>query len=42
MPPDFSGVGVWYEDFSQLTDDQVCHLLNQAWQVYAASEPQAT
>ncbi len=26
-PADFSGVGQWYEDFSQTTDDEVCELL---------------
>jgi putative phosphoribosyl transferase len=29
-PTDFSAVGLWYEDFSQTTDDEVRHLLGQA------------
>ncbi len=29
-PPDFNGVGEWYEDFSQTTDDQVRALLERA------------
>ena len=29
-PADFSGVGQWYEDFSQTTDDEVCELLARA------------
>jgi putative phosphoribosyl transferase len=29
-PQDFSAVGLWYEDFSQTTDDEVRHLLGQA------------
>jgi len=28
MPPDFSAVGHWYEDFSQTTDDEVRELLS--------------
>ena len=29
-PPGFSAVGLWYEDFSQTTDEEVRHLLAQA------------
>jgi putative phosphoribosyl transferase len=29
-PVDFSAVGLWYDDFSQTTDEEVCHLLGQA------------
>jgi predicted phosphoribosyltransferase len=29
-PQDFSAVGLWYDDFSQTTDDEVRHLLGQA------------
>jgi putative phosphoribosyl transferase len=29
-PYDFSAVGLWYEDFSQTTDEEVRHLLGQA------------
>jgi predicted phosphoribosyltransferase len=30
-PEPFHGVGAWYRDFSQTTDDQVRQLLRQAW-----------
>jgi predicted phosphoribosyltransferase len=30
-PPDFGGVGRWYEDFSQTTDQEVRDLLSRAW-----------
>lgn len=30
VPEYFRGVGEWYEDFSQTTDDEVCRLLAQA------------
>ena len=29
-PKHFSGIGRWYEDFTQTTDEQVCELLNVA------------
>ena len=29
-PVDFSAVGLWYDDFSQTTDEEVRHLLGQA------------
>ncbi len=29
-PVDFSAVGVWYDDFTQTTDEEVRHLLGQA------------
>ena len=29
-PADFLGVGQWYEDFSQTTEDEVCELLARA------------
>ena len=29
-PEEFDGVGQWYEDFSQTTDDEVCELLDTA------------
>jgi putative phosphoribosyl transferase len=29
-PPEFSAVGLWYDDFSQTTDEEVRHLLGQA------------
>lgn len=30
MPDPFDAVGIWYEDFSQVTDNQVCHYLEEA------------
>jgi putative phosphoribosyl transferase len=30
MPHPFNAVGIWYEDFSQVTDEEVCKLLEQA------------
>ena len=27
-PAQFGGIGLWYEDFAQTTDDEVCELLN--------------
>jgi len=29
-PEPFYGVGLWYQDFSQTTDEEVCYLLNTA------------
>lgn len=29
-PEPFYGVGAWYEDFSQTTDEEVCELLDKA------------
>jgi predicted phosphoribosyltransferase len=34
-PRDFGGVGWWYEDFSQTSDEEVRHMLN------LESEPQS-
>jgi predicted phosphoribosyltransferase len=31
-PEPFYGVGLWYQDFSQTTDEEVCQLLNNAKQ----------
>lgn len=31
-PEPFRGVGLWYEDFSQTTDEEVSELLKQSWQ----------
>ena len=31
MPEPFFGIGQWYEDFSQVTDEEVRSLLAQAW-----------
>ena len=30
MPEPFHGVGLWYEDFSPTTDDEVCELLSKS------------
>jgi len=29
VPEDFQGVGQWYDDFSQTTDDEVCQILRE-------------
>jgi putative phosphoribosyl transferase len=34
-PDVFFGVGLWYDDFPQITDDAVCALLAQAWDAEA-------
>lgn len=39
VPPAFHGVGQWYEDFSQTTDEEVCSLL--ARQDYPVAHPSA-
>jgi putative phosphoribosyl transferase len=31
-PEPFFGIGQWYEDFAQVTDEEVCQLLERAWQ----------
>jgi putative phosphoribosyl transferase len=35
-PEPFHGVGLWYEDFSQTTDDEVCALLGRGSRAHAA------
>ena len=37
VPPDFDGVGRWYADFSQTTDEEVCELLSQSTQHQTAA-----
>ncbi|MGJ3244573.1 MAG: phosphoribosyltransferase [Elainellaceae cyanobacterium] len=38
MSPDKLGsIGVWYDDFSQLDDNEVCRLLTRARRLYAAT-----
>lgn len=32
IPHDLYAIGLWYEEFPQTTDTQVCQLLNRAWQ----------
>lgn len=34
-PQDFRGVGQFYDDFDQTTDDEVIHLLRRAWEKHA-------
>lgn len=36
-PEPFYGVGAWYRDFTQTTDEEVCHLLEQANAKHASS-----
>jgi predicted phosphoribosyltransferase len=36
-PQDFGSVGAWYEDFSEVTDEQVCTLLRQTAQARVSS-----
>ncbi|WP_066383369.1 MULTISPECIES: phosphoribosyltransferase [unclassified Anabaena] len=35
MPEHLSAIGIWYEDFSQTTDAEVCHLLARQKQLIA-------
>jgi putative phosphoribosyl transferase len=35
-PEPFHGVGMWYEDFEQTTDEEVHSLLEEAWKQHAA------
>lgn len=40
QPENFSSLGEWYEDFSQVSDDEVTFLLEQAWHnEHAAQTP---
>ena len=39
MPDPFYAVGVWYEDFSQTTDEEVRDLLDQAASETTAAQP---
>jgi putative phosphoribosyl transferase len=36
-PQPFRAVGLWYEEFEQASDDEVCLLLHQAWRAQALS-----
>ncbi|MYM91760.1 phosphoribosyltransferase, partial [Rugamonas sp. FT82W] len=38
-PSPFYAVGHWYRDFEQVGDEQVAHLLEQAWSAEAARAP---
>ena len=35
-PREFRAVGLFYEEFPQLSDDEVCRLLDDAWQTGAS------
>ena len=37
MPEDFSGVGEWFDDFSQTSDDEVREILKPDWNDHAAA-----
>lgn len=39
MPHPFNAVGIWYENFAQVTDEEVCKLLEQAAQEAARNVP---
>lgn len=41
-PEPFYGVGMWYDDFSAMTDDEVIELLNSAWRDFDRSRPAAS
>ncbi len=41
-PKEFGGIGVWYEDFTQTTDEQVCELLTVATPNPQSPFPQAS
>jgi putative phosphoribosyl transferase len=38
MPEPFLAIGRWYEDFAQVTDEEVRTLLERAWQHRPAPE----
>ncbi len=38
-PEPFRAVGLWYDDFEQISDDEVCYWLNRAAENVAKSEP---
>ena len=37
-PEQFCGIGLWYDDFTQTTDDEVCELLEAAARNHRAIE----
>ena len=41
MPDPFHAIGLWYQDFAQTTDAEVCGLLEQAWQEHAMDTPES-
>ena len=38
-PEDLTAVGMWYEDFSQVSDPEVCDLLKQATGIWSTGPP---
>lgn len=38
-PEPFRAVGLWYDEFAQVTDEEVCALLEQAWREHAIDSP---
>lgn len=41
-PEPFFGIGLWYEEFEQITDEEVQMLLKQAWQNHATHNESAS
>ena len=39
-PETFGGVGAWYRDFEQTTDEQVTDLLQRAWESHSVAQEQ--
>lgn len=39
-PAQFGGVGAWYDDFAQVSDDEVRDLLHRAWSAADTGEPE--
>lgn len=39
-PTPFRAIGEWYEDFAQVSDDEVRSLLHEAWQSFARQQQQ--
>ncbi|PZU98215.1 MAG: phosphoribosyl transferase [Leptolyngbya sp.] len=40
-PPDFYAISLWYDDFAQLSDQEVCTLLSQLFLTTPAPQPHA-
>ncbi len=39
MPEPFRAVGLWYDEFPQSTDEEVCALLEEAWREHVTTGP---
>ena len=39
MPEPFRAVGLWYDEFPQSTDEEVCALLEEAWREHVITGP---